>query len=389
MKQKQFLTILIAVLMSLSIAQWALAAEEELATTGPASAASESEGALAELLADIEADKSAVVGDLVDRFAIDDASAYQLESTLAVASAATLAEIDLNADSLEAVSAILAGPEDIERVGDLTRDYTYTPITPCRIVNTTIVGGPFFPGQVRDYFVYGPGPGATGVAQQGGNPAGCNSPNGEPRAVHINITAVPVAGTGNFRAYPASGGAPNASHTNYRAGVQNVANAGTIATFFSFGPRELRVLNSFGTANLVIDVLGYYHQTENLAGADFASGDQVVSLVATDTTVRSVTISAPASGRVIVNASGYFSLNSAAVDTGRCSITTGTALDFTHLIITGERTGTAMTFIPFGATRGFNVGAGNTTFRLVCNEFAGTVTVSDTSLTATWVPRSY
>ena len=42
------------------------------------------------------------------------------------------------------------------------------------------------------------------------------------------------------------------------------------------------------------------------AGADFASGDQTVALTFADQTVRSVTITAPTTGRVIVSASGSF-----------------------------------------------------------------------------------
>jgi hypothetical protein len=163
MKTKQLLIILIAVLMSLSIAQWALAADAELAATGPAGASSESEAALAELMQSIEADKSTVVGDLVDRFATDDVTARQLAATLAGASTADLAEIVENADSLEAVNTILAGPEDILRLGDLTRDYAFTPVTPCRIVDTRIAGGAFSPGQAREFYVYG-----TDVFAQGG-----------------------------------------------------------------------------------------------------------------------------------------------------------------------------------------------------------------------------
>jgi hypothetical protein len=130
MKTKQLLIILIAVLMSLSIAQWALAADAELAATGPAGASSESEAALAELMQSIEADKSTVVGDLVDRFATDDVTARQLAATLAGASTADLAEIVENADSLEAVNTILAGPEDILRLGDLTREYRWRGVFP-------------------------------------------------------------------------------------------------------------------------------------------------------------------------------------------------------------------------------------------------------------------
>jgi len=127
----------------------------------------------------------------------------------------------------------------------------------------------------------------------------------------------------------------------------------------------------------------------NEAGGDFAGGDQVVNLTGTDTTVRDVAITAPSSGRVIVIASGYFYFHSTSVDGGRCSITTGTAVDFSNLIIAGERTGDSTYYVPFVGTRGFSVGAGTTTFRLVCDSYSGTVSVEDTQMTAMFVPTAY
>ena len=127
------------------------------------------------------------------------------------------------------------------------------------------------------------------------------------------------------------------------------------------------------------------------AGADFASGDLLVALTITDQTVRSVTITAPTTGRVIVSASGSFQFEDNQPDIGQCSITTEAALDPTHLISAGESNQGADTLftVPFGATRGFVVAAGSTTFNLVCNEPSGTVSVLDPSLTAIFVPGAY
>ena len=91
--------------------------------------------------------------------------------------------------------------------------------------------------------------------------------------MHLNVATVLVEGPGNFKAFPANVPPPNASFVNYRAGVQNVANAGTIKTYYAMGQPEIEVRNSFGTAPLVIDVWGYYHSTVHLAGADFAGGN--------------------------------------------------------------------------------------------------------------------
>jgi hypothetical protein len=127
----------------------------------------------------------------------------------------------------------------------------YTPVTPCRIVDTRLAGGAIPPGGIRSYNVRG------AVASQGGNPSACPSPKGEPRAVHINVAAVPL-GNGNIRAFPSGSASPTASLVNYRAGVQNVANSGTIKTCFNC-TRDINIQSNFGTAHVVIDVLGYYY----------------------------------------------------------------------------------------------------------------------------------
>ncbi len=136
-------------------------------------------------------------------------------------------------------------------------DLVFTAVSPCRIVDTREPGpvsGVFDPGETRDFFVFG----TTAISNQGGNPAGCPSPGGEPSAVHINVTAVPQSGQGNFAVFPANVGPPNASLLNYKAGVQNIANAATIRTFVQVSSEEISVINRNGFSHLVIDILGYY-----------------------------------------------------------------------------------------------------------------------------------
>jgi hypothetical protein len=91
--------------------------------------------------------------------------------------------------------------------------------------------------------------------------------------------------------------------------------------------------------------------------------------------LRSVTITAPAPGRVIVYASGFFEFQSAALDGARCEITTSaTTIDNNFALYGAEGSAlAAMLWEPFGTTRGFNVPAGSTTFNLLCDRVAGTV----------------
>jgi len=94
------------------------------------------------------------------------------------------------------------------------------------------------------------------VASQGGNPAGCPSPKGEPYTAHINVTAVPL-GNGNIVAYPFGTEAPHASLVNYRASAQNVANSATVKTCYNCS-QDIFIKSNNGTAHVVIDVMGYY-----------------------------------------------------------------------------------------------------------------------------------
>jgi hypothetical protein len=130
-------------------------------------------------------------------------------------------------------------------------DLVFTPVTPCRIVDTRLTGGAIAPGGIRSYNVRG------AVASQGGNPAGCPSPGGEPRAVHVNVTAVPL-GNGNIVAYPFGSATPNASMVNYRSDAQNVANSGIVKTCFNC-TKDINIKSNFGSTQVVIDVLGYYY----------------------------------------------------------------------------------------------------------------------------------
>jgi hypothetical protein len=118
-------------------------------------------------------------------------------------------------------------------------------------------------------------------------------------------------------------------------------------------------------------------------GADFSSDDQSISLTGDDTIVRSVTITAPRSGVVVVYASGYFNFNSVE-GLGRCSITTGSTLSSSHLVNEGGDD-----YGAFGTTRGYTVGRGSTTFNLVCDEYSGNITLYDTSITAIYTPTRY
>jgi hypothetical protein len=132
-------------------------------------------------------------------------------------------------------------------------DLLYTPVTPCRIVDTRkTTAGIIDANTQRDFRVFGP------VSVQGGNSAGCSTPMGEPLAAHINMIAVSPTGKGNLQAFPVGAGIGAGLSVNYNTIDTNLANAGTVKAVTGSGP-DITVASNFSSAHTVIDVLGYYY----------------------------------------------------------------------------------------------------------------------------------
>ena len=128
-------------------------------------------------------------------------------------------------------------------------DLLYTPVTPCRIVDTRkTTAGIIDANTQRDFRVFGP------VSVQGGNSSGCSAPMGEPFAAHINMIAVNPTGKGNLQAFPVGAGTGAGLSVNYNTIDTNLANAGTVKT-----SPDISVASNFSSAHTVIDVLGYYY----------------------------------------------------------------------------------------------------------------------------------
>jgi hypothetical protein len=122
----------------------------------------------------------------------------------------------------------------------------------------------------------------------------------------------------------------------------------------------------------------------------FAGGDsQLIEVQSFPTIIRSVTVNAPAAGKVIVNASGSLRFNDhLTAEDAACDVTAGNSIPF-NTVMRAREFGTtdAVLEMPFGIARGFNVGAGSTTFTLMCREDDGTVVVRRSSMTAIYSPQ--
>ena len=143
-----------------------------------------------------------------------------------------------------------------------TTGLVYTPITPCRIVDTRVTGGPFAAKETRTYST-------NGAAAQGGG--ACTVYSGTiPTALSLNVTVDATslgnpAQTGFLSLLPVAGA--GTSWMNF-VGGQTVANAGVASINPADGSFAIKTQNP---ANVVVDVFGYFAQ--GAAGPTGATGD--------------------------------------------------------------------------------------------------------------------
>jgi len=166
----------------------------------------------------------------------------------------------LASKSLEQLAAIrtgLGGGVDPSFLGSNTEDFVYTPVTPCRIIDTRLTGGPISAGTYRNFY-------ATGVnfSGQGGTSGDCGIPKGPAKAVVINFVALGTSspGPGNLSVTPYPSGFPLSSIINWTAGV-NIANgipAAICNNYYYTCTYDISVAANNNTVQVVADVLGYF-----------------------------------------------------------------------------------------------------------------------------------
>ena len=191
-------------------------------------------------------------------------------------------------------------------VGDSSADLSFTPLTPCRIIDTRLAGGAIAAGSTRNFVVAG----TTGFTAQGGNATGCGVPVGA-TSVLINFTAVNPQGLGNLKgsAYPSAIPATG-SIVNYQAltPALNIANGlafpicdPSVATC-TF---DMTLLANASGTDVVADVLGYFSRFKKEQVKSFVvnSTSSGASYTTSCTNVGStVMVIAPVAGQVVVHA---------------------------------------------------------------------------------------
>ena len=192
---------------------------------------------------------------------------------------------------LASASTAQAGSVDVQLLGSLSNDLVYTPVAPCRILDTrNTAAGAIAANATRDFVAFG----VASFTSQGGSATNCGLNPLSATAVAINLTAVSPTASGFATAYVYGTTRPLAASINYAAGAI-VNNALIVQTpnppaFFDF------TLYTFASSHYVADIVGYF-------APPVATALQCVET--TETTVITIPAGGSASSRAPECATGY------------------------------------------------------------------------------------
>jgi hypothetical protein len=276
-------------------------------------------------------------------------------------------------------------------IGDSSAQLVYTPVTPCRIIDTRPGAVPLQPGSVRNFRVTG-----IGLDVQGGSASGCNVPMGPATAAVINFVAVQATGPGNLRAWPFAGPVPTASIINYTLfpGL-NLAN-GLVQPLCAAGAalcdRDIHVQADVSATHVVADVLGYFSQFPKASVRSFTihvtapagSGTLPGGGGCSNAGGTSITLTAPVAGRVVVRGKASLRIqhlmgSSDEIWTAVGDSPTDCPSDFGHALVVTRIPSALPTFESAGGNlmiqaepvRVFDVAAGEHTFYLNFAQLTG------------------
>lgn len=189
-------------------------------------------------------------------------------------------------------SPALASSEISPKVfGDADKDLIFVPITPCRIIDTRVSGGPIAANTTRNFDVNS----TSSYAGQGGSATDCNGAGsaGSFAAAAINFVAVTPSSGGYITAFPLGASQPTASTLNYTAGSV-VANFAVVRLDQTAAADEMSVY-SFAQTHLVADIVGYFR----------AGSQPVFECLTTAETIDSVNAGATRNTTAPVCPNGY------------------------------------------------------------------------------------
>jgi hypothetical protein len=138
-------------------------------------------------------------------------------------------------------------------LGALNNDLVYTPVAPCRIIDTrSQAAGAIAANSTRSFVAIN----ASNFTSQGGSASNCGTLGLNATAVAINLTAVTPAGGGYATAYPFGTAQPVAASLNY-AGNDVVNNSLIVQIPNPLGSFDF-TLYTFAQSHYVADIVGYF-----------------------------------------------------------------------------------------------------------------------------------
>jgi len=172
------------------------------------------------------------------------------------------------AGSVPALEAMLAASRDdhaaisktnAKALGNAAQDLTFTPLNPCRILDTRVVGGALLPGAQRTFDGY-----SSNFSTQGGTAFNCGIPSGV-AALAMNVYAVNPTNTGYIKVWAANAPELSVSTVNYQLGLVAIA-TGAIVPVDSANSNRF-IAKSTAQSDFVADVVGYFKTPLGVDGA--------------------------------------------------------------------------------------------------------------------------
>ena len=144
-------------------------------------------------------------------------------------------------------------PSAPKKFGDLNQDLAYTPITPCRIVDTrNTAAGAIAAGVTRNFVAFG----LSSFTSQGGSSSNCGTNPLAATAVNLAVTAITPALGGSATLYAFGTGTPGTTSISYPAGAV-VTNTMVIAVPNPLDSFDVSLTTS-QLSHYTIDMLGYF-----------------------------------------------------------------------------------------------------------------------------------
>ncbi|MGN6152271.1 MAG: hypothetical protein ACTHOH_09725, partial [Lysobacteraceae bacterium] len=174
-----------------------------------------------------------------------------------------------------ATKSAAAGTVGTKTLGALSNDLVYTPVAPCRILDTrSTAAGAIAANGTRNFIAIN----ASNFTSQGGSSTNCGTLGLNATAVAINLTAVTPAGAGYATAFPYGTSQPVAASVNYAAG--DIVNNALIVQI----PNPLSsfdfTLYTFAQSHYVADIVGYFAPPLATALQCQTTGTTVVNVAA-------------------------------------------------------------------------------------------------------------